>query len=264
MKHMTHILLCLLSAFSVVPAAKAQEVLFTTHWQDHEYQPYRLEHQEYTRDGNDTLSFESFSFVCDVLIEDSLPKHYSLSWRMHDFSLQTDHYLSRQWFQSLYEFRLDYTTDKIGVLERLLNADEFDRALDESVDAFFRTYPGETLLADRERLYALRDNLERFVLSSVQQYHQAYGLAYRLGEVLEMPAEVELGSTVQPAKVYKKLEAADTQTATLVTATVLDSIPGQENTGAWMMHLPSGWVVCSYDNREINNQGEYSEIRLLE
>lgn len=280
---------------------KGQEAIFNAHWVKKEYQPYRLFYTDYTMQNGDTVAFENLRARVDVLVLDSLSKGYRLQWKLHDFEVETDHYMSRQWITTLRKFELNYKTTVEGLITEVTDAEAFDKALDRTIDVFFKNYKGETLLSDRERLYLLRNSLESCILSMIQQFHQAHGMGYSLGEVVEVPTNVELSLTNKSinAVVFKKLEALDDDLATLVTATVLDTaevnsavrtylvpvlqtdtLPSgkeqqefvtptfrQENSGALMMHLPTGWPVFLYDCREVaygkQTTGEYMEMQLL-
>ena len=292
--------LCLCGPVSAQKAA-APEAIFNAHWIKQEYQPYRLMTRHYVIENGDTVSVERISCRCDVQVTDSLSKRYALKWQMYAFRVETDHHLSRQWVHSLGRFQLNYTTSPEGIINEVSDAAELDRAFDRSVDSFFKNYHGETLIEDRERLYALREHLETTLLSGVQQFHQAHGMGYTLGEVVSVPSEVELSLSHKavPATVYKKLERLEDGVATLVTATVLDSVAlqtavrnylvpalqvdttarltrpdfllpsyRQENSGALMMHLPTGWPLFIFDCREITEkrrtEGDYMEIKMME
>lgn len=296
----------LVCAIAIVFSVSGQEAIFNAHWVKKEYQPYRLNYVDYTVENGDTVAVERLGLLVDVLVQDSLSKGYRLQWKLHDFEVETNHFMSRQWVTSLRKFELNYTTTLEGVIREMSDAEEFDKTLDRTIDIFFKNYKGETMLADRERLYLLRNNFENCILSMVQQFHQAHGMGYTSGEVVEVPSEVELSLTHKsiPAVIFKKLEKLDDGLATLVTATVLDtasvnnavrnylvpvlqadtlttatladgtaeavfSVPTfqQENSGALMMHLPTGWPVFFYDCREVTygktTTGEYMEMELL-
>ena len=275
---------CLCCGSLLLPA---QEAVFNAHWLRAEYQPYRLTHQTYVLESADTLSSERFSMQVNVVVTDSVPGSYRLRWRMSDFSVQTDSYLCRQWLEQLESSDFVYITDRFGQLRELPDWEQVGRWLDADMDGFVARYSGQTTAASRERLYQLRDEMVLALQEALQEFHQAYGMAYYLDEVVEVPTKVQLpfSPLEVDAVVYKKLEAWQDGVGTLVSATVLDTaqvnaaarrhwavadrIPRyrQEASGALLMHLATGWPVFTYACRELAEdkrlQGVYTDMTLV-
>lgn len=257
-------------------SAESEAVVFNAHWIRHEYQPYRLNRLVYTIDGRDTVSVERLWLSADVTVADSSSVGYRLSWRIHHLSVETDHYLSRQWADYIDHFEFDYPVSRQGALRESDLPLRLEALLNGETDRFFAQYGGKTTLESRERLYRLRDGLAEFLLSAVGQLHQAYGLGYVPGEVVPVPVKMAYGEKGQEvdAVVYKKLEACEEGVATLVSSTVMDTAqvnrllrqalePGaslptwqQEDLGALVIHLSSGWVLYSSRRREMR-EGRY-------
>ncbi len=254
----------------------AQEVVFNAHWLNKEYQRYFLTHQTYVLQKNDTTENEILNCQLDVLITDSTHQAYRIEWRLYDFKLQSKHYLNTRWVQSLKDFSLVYKVSPVGVLLEFNQEKDFHQALEKSIDLLFKHYEGLPALEARERLYAFAEELETFVYTSIQQFHQAYGRAYVLGEVMEVPDQIEQTQSKEMLEVmrFKKLESSRDDIATLVVATVPDTVLYTadstrlqwDNTGAIMMHIPTGWPVYSYDNQEFGidswKEGMLNEITL--
>lgn len=257
-------------------AAESEAVVLNAHWVRHEYQPYCLSRLVYTIDGRDTVSVERLWLRADVSVADSSSRGYRLSWRIHYLSVETDHYLSRQWADFVDHFEFDYPVSRQGVMTGSDLPKRLEALLNGEIDRFFAQYKGKTTLESRERLYRLRDGLAEFLLSAVGQLHQAYGLGYVVGEVVPVPVKMAYGDRGQEvdAVVYKKLESCKDGVATLVSSTVMDTAqvnrllrqalePGaslpvwqQEDLGALVMHLSSGWVLYSSRRREVR-EGRY-------
>lgn len=252
----------------------AQEAVFNAHWLKHEYQVYVLHYQSYSLQKGDTIDTESLRCSADVMVQDSSYRAYRMEWRFGDFQYQGKHYLSKRWLASLKDVRLSCQASPHGLLQEIKEPEALRRALDESIDELFKHYEGLPDLADRERLYRLREDVEAWLLSSLYHFYKNYGLAYRLGEVVQVPDKMALDLQAFEVTRYKKLENYADNIATLVTATLptttiyaKDSLPMQmENTSAMMMHIPSGWPVYTYDHLEYgvadNKEGILNEITL--
>ena len=99
----------------------------------------------------------------------------------------------------------------------------------------------------REKLYALRADVQAWILSSIVQFHSAYGLAYREGEVLEVPDKMAWDEHSEPMNVlhYKKLEDNSDGVATLVTATVpVDTLYAADSTILPFEQYKDASVIC--------------------
>lgn len=268
-------------AFGQEQTDSIKEAIFNAHWLKNELQTYRLKHESYVVEAGDTAKLEALRIKAEVYVQDSMSGAYTLKWRFGDFQIETDHYLSLQWFANIPSFELVYTTSRFGVLNEFTNIVEMKQHIQNYTDRFFADYPGRTTEESRAHLYRLSETFETFLLEIIHQYHQAYGMAYTMGEIVEVPTEVETPYSDTPIKasIRKKLSYIEAATAGLVTATLLDStqmhqalqtyllkqnrempVFRQENTGALVMHLPTGWVLYSFDTKEVlENKSIYGE-----
>lgn len=236
----------------------APEVIFNAHWLKGEYQMYELYSQSYLLQKEDTLEQESMRCMLDVVVKDSSYQHFQLEWRLYDFQYQGRHYLNSRWIQSLDELSVVCRTSPVGVLQEIREPEALRKTLDKSIDELFKHYDGLPTLEARETLYAFRAALEEWIFASVMQFYQLYGLAYRLGEVVEVPDQMGLEDKSFPVKRFKKLEYYEDGIATLVTATVPDTVFYTadstrlqiENSSAHMMHVSTGWPVYGYELME--------------
>lgn len=262
---------CLLLCFLGHPKAFSQEYVFNAHWLKHECQTYRLKHTQYTLYDGDTVALEVWTAKSEVLIEDSSTLGFKMHWRLSDFKIQTDHHLSKQWVARQKNFHLSYWVSPFGVIRQEPDFADFETQLDQAYDRFFPEYGAQTQQHSRDRLLELVQSWKQGLEEMVEQYHQAHGRAYRLGERIEMPVKVLAPVSGEPvdAVQYKKLQSVEQGVAGLVTATVVDTARTAcclQADGALMMHLPTGWPVYSYLCKEVSEGktvvGEISEFRL--
>lgn len=245
-------------------AQASSEVIFNARWFDKEYQRYELRCNSYALQREDTTEQETLVCQMDVIVKDSTYNAFFLEYAMSDFKWMGPHYLNTRWVNSLKDFRLSVKTSPVGVLQELQDTKAFSAALDKSIDDLFKHYGSLPELEAREKLYALRADVQAWILSSIVQFHSAYGLAYRKDEVLEVPDKMEWQDKQQAMNVihYKKLQDESEGVATLVTATVpvdtlyaADSTILQfEQTSAMMMHISTGWPVYTYRQLEFGTQ----------
>lgn len=245
------------------PLDANDEAIFNAHWMRQEYQPYTLSRQSYVLQSGDTTEMERLLCQADVLVCDSTYKAYRMQWRFSGLAWQGRHYLLSQWVASLKDFRVECETSPAGVLKAIDQAQTLREHIDASIDAFFAHLDRVPPLDERERLYVLGRQVEDWLLASVYQFYECYGLGYRLGQTVLVPDQIGWDGKTLPVTRYKKLESLQDGMATLLTATVPDTVLYTadstrlqlEQTSAMMMHLASGWPVYSYEQREYGISG---------
>ncbi|MDD2559758.1 MAG: hypothetical protein PHE04_03705 [Bacteroidales bacterium] len=267
------------------------DVLFKAAWLKNEAQSYLLEHRNYSLEQGDTTELETITLMADVNVQDSTGDRYVVVWSFYDFSMQSNHYPSVWLMQHIKDLKISCRTTPVGVLKEFPDLANFHKGLDEAVESAFASYQGLPSETSRARVYRLREDLESFLLMTINHVHQAYGLGYTPGEVVDVPDKMEtrFSETAIDAVVRKKLDNYDPETgvAGLVMATMLDSaqlnramqeytasrdlkqpIYRQENTAALVMHIPSGWLLYGFDKREVYQgkslYGEFFEITHLQ
>lgn len=265
-KRLSVIVLILLASRLCHPlmAQASSEVIFNARWLDKEYQRYELRCSSYALQREDTTEQETFVCQMDVIVKDSTYNAFFLEYALSDFKWMGPHYLNTRWVHSLKDFRIVVKASPVGVLQEIQDSKTFSEALDKSIDDLFKHYGSLPELEAREKLYALRADVQAWILSAIVQFHSAYGLAYREGEVLEVPDKMAWDEHSEPMNVlhYKKLEDNSDGVATLVTATVpVDTLYAAdstilpfEQTSAMMMHIPTGWPVYTYRQLEFGTQ----------
>lgn len=267
-----------------------ESVVFNAAWLKNEAQSYTLEYLHYSLSGKDTTELEKLSLQIEVLVQDSSSDYFVLEWHFHDFALQSNHYPSVWLMQHIQNLSLSCKTSPVGVLKEFKQLEDFRLSLDKAVDLAFASYQGLPSESSRARVYSLREELEALLIRVVYHMHQAYGLGYVLDEVIEVPDKMEVRFSDSPvdAIIRKKLDTYDPESgiAGLVMATMLDSaqlnqvmqqymssqdlqqpVYRQQNTSALVMHIPSGWVLYSFDKREVSKgkdlYAEFFEISHL-
>ncbi|MCK9300534.1 MAG: hypothetical protein M0P23_04060 [Bacteroidales bacterium] len=268
-------------------AGEKPDVLFMAAWLKNEEQSYMLEHKTYSLEQGDTSELETINLMADVSVQDSTAERYVLEWSFYEFSMQSNHYPSVWLMQHIKDLKISCRTTPAGVLKEFPDLEDFRKGLDQAVESAFSSYQGLPSEASRARVYRLREELEAFILMAINHIHQAYGLGYIPGEVVEVPDKMEtrFSETAIDAMIRKKLEHYDPESgvASLIMATMLDSaqlnramqeymashdlkqpVYRQENTAALVMHIPSGWLLYGFDKREIfqgkSLYGEFFEI----
>ena len=278
--------LCLVSS-TLLAAESDSSVVFKASFLKNELQSYSVSRALYTIQKGDTTSFERLRFKADVYVKDSTENYYLLSWKFSKFSINTGNHQLRELIALAKPVEISYRITKPGVLMEFLNGENISTCLEEALPKVLEQYAnkkGTEAQAEVASIYDMRETLETLMLKSINQFHQVYGLGYTLGEIVDVPTEVNSRFSSIPIKgiVRKKLTKIDSENhlAVLSTATFIDnkefqkafkeylhadSIPeasiNQENMGSIVMDLYTGWVLWTFDQREtISGNNVYGEI----
>ena len=266
-------------------------VIFKASFLKNELQSYQISRGLYTIKKADTTSFERIKFNADIYVKDSTENYYLLNWRFSKFSINTDDQQLTQLIALAKPVEISCRISKVGVFMEFLDGEKVSACLEEALPVVLAQFANKKSDADKAqvaRIYDLRETMETLMLRSIIQFHQVYGLGYKLDEVVDVPTEVNSRFSSTPIKgiIRKKLTKIDTENniAVLSTATFLDTkefqkafkeylhigaIPesslNQENMGSIVMDLSTGWVLWTFDQREtkVGNEkyGEQIEIQ---
>ncbi|HET9572009.1 MAG TPA: hypothetical protein VFP20_11450 [Bacteroidales bacterium] len=266
-------------------------VVFTAKFLKNEYQRYDVSKTIYTLNRKDTTDLLRVGFKAEVVVTDSLENAYILRWKISSYTINTnDSYLQKMMALAV-PVTISYRISKPGVFEEFISGTAATNCLEAALPIVLRSLKGlsdSTSKAEASKIYALRENVETLILGFMIQFHQFHGLGYTLGEVVDVPVEINSRFTSKPLPgiQHKKLTTIDTndQTAVMVYATELD-MNGyrqalsenlkmgldkvksfqQNNIGSFMMDLRTGWPLWSMDQREsiagLETYGEQLEIQ---
>jgi len=284
-------ILMVLFSIDLMSAESDSSVVFKASFLKNEQQNYEISRAIYTIQKVDTISFERLRFKVSVLVKDSTENNYSLSWKFSNFAINTDNQQLRQLIALAKPVEINYRISKPGVLLDFFNGENVSTCLEEAMPkvlAQFANQKGQEAKTEVARIYEMRETLETLMLRAIHQFHQVYGLGYRLGEIVDVPTEVLSRFSAYPIRgvIRKKLTSIDrsNQCAVLSMVTYLDKNDfekalkeylhldnlssaslNQENMGSFVMDLSTGWVIWSFDQREVKsgNQvyGELLEIK---
>lgn len=275
-----NIIVILFCMFSLPFMAMEQDssVVFKAAFLNKELQCYEITRTEYTLQKGDTTALQCIRFKVHVYVTDSTENYYILSWKFSDYSINTNDLDLKKMIALAKPVKISYRISKPGVLMEFLDWEDVNSCLDDALPKVLEPFLNKKN-SDSEskaavsRIYELRETMSTLMLQAVRQFHQAYGLGYKLGEVINVPTEVDSRFSSKPIKgvIRKKLTHIDreNQFAELTTVTFLDknelkkalsgylhtdTIPfsslDQENVGGLVMDLSTGWLIWSFDQRE--------------
>ena len=283
-------IVCLFS-LSAFAAESDSSVVFKASFLKNELQSYEISRTLYSLQKKDTTSYERICFRADVYVKDSTENYNVLLWRFSKFSINTDDQQLKQLIELAKPVEISCRISKPGVLMEFLDGEKVSTCLEEALPqvlAPFANQQGSIAHAQVARIYDMRETLETLMLRSVNLFLQVYGLGYTLGEIVDVPTEVNSQFTSKPIKgiTRKKLTKIDSDNhlAILSSATFLDnnelkralkeylhldSIPqgyfNQENMGSVVMDLATSWPLWTFEQRETktgdNKYGELVEIQ---
>lgn len=288
-----NILFLLFCACSLPFMAAEQDssVIFKAEFLKNELQSYEITRADYTLQKGDTTTLQRICLKVEVSVTDSTENYYILTWKFSDYSISTSDQELKKMIALAKPVEINYRISKQGVLMEFLNWKDVNACLEEALSKILEPYSnktGEEAKAEVARIYELRETLGTLMLQSVRQFHQVYGLGYKLGEIVDVPTEIDSRFSSTPIKgvIRKKLTHIDHENnfAELSTATILDknefekalseylhkdSIPSsslnQENIGGVVVDLSTGWLIWSFDQREAKAEksiyGEMIEIQ---
>jgi hypothetical protein len=252
-------------------------VVFKAFFLQHEMQCYEVAQTMYTMVGKDTTDLNRICFQGDVYVTDSTESGYILNWKIYNYSINTGDASLQKLIALAKPIEVSYRISKPGVLTDFLTGEHVTTCLEAALPVVLAPYLNRKdadARAEVSRIYDLRENMETLLLRFIVQFHQVYGLGYKLGEVVSVPTEVNSRFSSSPIKAttFKKLVKydLDNHVAVLSTATNMDkqeflkaiteytkadsvslSSLNQTNMGSIVMDLNTGWVVWSFDQREV-------------
>lgn len=263
-------------SLAIWAAESDSSVVFKSSFLKHEMQTYEISRTLYNVQKGDTTFLEKVRFMADVYVEDSTENYFLLTWKFSKFSINTSNMKLRMLLSLAKPVEVSYRISKPGVLMEFLNGENVSKCLEDAlpkVIAQFADKKGKQMEAEVAGIYDMREALETLMLRSITQFHQAYGLGYKLDEVVDVPAVLPARFSSKPiqAVVRKKLTRIDAEnnvavlsTATffnqsefrktmksyLKTDTISDDSMEQKNMGSIVLDLSTGWVLWSFDQHE--------------
>jgi len=287
------LLFCMVSSVSMA-SLQDSTVVFKASFLKNELQRYSISRSIYTMLKADTTSLERIRFKADVYVQDSTENYYLLNWRFSNFAINTGNVQLKELIALAKPVEINYRITKPGVFADFINGEKVSTCLEDALPkvlAQFAGKKGKEVQAAVASIYDMRETIETLMLRSITQFHQAYGLGYKLDEVVDVPTEMTSRFSANPIKgiIRKKLTKIDTENnlAVLSTATFLDktelrksfkesikldTVPetsiDQQNMGGIVIDLSTGWVLWTFDQRETKVAnlvyGELLEIKHID
>lgn len=280
--------------FFVVPV-HAEEAdlsfIFKAGFIRHELQDYNLSLSTYTIKEGDTTALETIKSKVEVSIKDSAANQFIISWKFSDFQVNTANWQIKDLVYLAKPIEITYRTSHEGILWEILDWKSISFCLEDGIKKVVENYSGKkdsASTAEIKKIFAFKESFESMMLRSVRMFHQAYGLGYDVGKIVDVPSEVIglVSGNAIPAIVKKKLVSADRQSgiAVLSTATIPDrnalkqafeklypgvnvpvSLTGITLTGGLVSDISTGWVLYTFEQREENSnknaKGEILELK---
>lgn len=291
-KNIIGLFFCLITS-ALLAAESDSSVVFKASFLKNELQSYKISRTLYTLQKGDTTSFERIGFNADVYVKDSTENYYLITWKFYGFSINTTSSQLKQLIASAKPVEISCRISRPGVFIEFLNGEKVSTCLDEAMPKILEQFAGKKgkeVEAEAASIYDMRETIESLMLRAVNQFYQVYGLGYDLGKIVDVPTEVVSRFSPTPIQgmTRKKLTKIDLENhvAILSSATLLDnkglqkaiteylhldSLPEnsilQENMGGVVMDLSTGWLLWTFDQREIRAgntlYGENVEIEHL-
>ena len=293
MKLALYIILCFFLVFPVFAEDTDSSAIFRADFYKHEMQQYDIFLNTYRLASGDTVALEKVMMKADVYVADSSESQYIITWKFHDFSINTNSMQLQNLVGLAKPVSLTYRTSRPGVLNEFTDWEEISMSLADGMKEVLALYASRkdtTAEMEVKRIFAFRESFESLMLRSVRLFHQAYGLGYKLNEEVDVPSEI-IG-TVSPVPVNgiirKKLTNIDlaNHVAVLSTATIPDRTELEKTlsesyggsvpeymlnpiiTGALVSDLDTGWVLYTFEQHEVGpdkqKSGEMLEIQHIE
>jgi hypothetical protein len=280
--------------FFVVPV-HAEEAdtsfIFKAGFIKHELQDYNVSLSTYTIREGDTTALETVKSKVEINIKDSTAGQFIISWKFSDFQINTANWHIKDLVSMAKPVTITYRASREGILWEILDWKSISYCLEDGMKKVVENYTGRndsTAKAELKKIFAFKESLESMMLRSVRMFHQAYGLGYDVGKIVDVPSEI-IGVVSQnaiPAIIKKKLVTVDRQKgiAVLSTATLPDrnaltqdfekQYPGVKIpssliemtiTGGLISDISTSWVLYTFEQREENSNknanGEILELK---
>lgn len=255
---------------------KGASALFKAGFLNHEMQSYVGELTDYELAKGDTAWLEKLSFKADAYVVDSTTAGYVMRWCFHDFAISSDSRLLYRLVLTAKPVTVTCSVSPVGVLQEFLHWESLSTCLDEG---FRELLPEYALRSDSaaqkeiQRSYALRSNIEGSLLRVIRLFHQLHGYGYTVGEVVEVPAELDIAGVSEKVSGIIRKELVQLDEKGGIAAVSMVSLPDpavlkralektyhpgtvppkmleQKIAGSTVFDLKTGWVLLTFEQLE--------------
>lgn len=211
------ILLFLLSAnlFSQINIADST-VQVIAYWDNGEKQDYTVIKTKTKLENGDTISIDSVRYEVELSVVDSTANSYTMQWVYKDVFSDNKNPFIVKTMKTVKGLKVLYKTDERGVYEGILNWEEINQYMQNQYDLFrdlVKNAPDLVEIIDKaQALYANKAVLESSGFKEIKQFHNFYGGAFKLNEIVEAEMEIPTPLSDKPMQTDVSVILSDIDT----------------------------------------------------
>ncbi len=265
-----------------------------------EKQTFSIIHETIKLKGLDTTTYESAKYELDVWVKDSTDKSYTLVFKYKNLSTESDNQILQKLLKLNENMEIVVKTNEMGVFEEITNFEEVKQFTDSAISMLeesFKDHPKiNEIISHIRSSFTSKEAIESISIKDIKQILFFNGSKYTLNENIKDKIKINnnLDGTPIDIDIETKLFALDTasNSGTLsyfqntdskqLTATTLKylkklakemKLPEPKKSDiktltstdrlASNIHGPSGWVLYSYNTKEVTSS-DITSIETIE
>lgn len=166
------------------------------YWDKGEKQDYTIIKTRTKIENGDTTSVESVRYEVELSVVDSTANSYTMQWIYKDVISDNKNPFVAHANKTVKGLKILYSTDEMGVYKEILNWEEINQYMQKQYDLYRDLVKSDPEMVDfvnkSQAIYANKSLLEASGFKEIKQFHNFYGGAFKLGEIVK--AEVETSS----------------------------------------------------------------------
>lgn len=163
------------------------------YWDNGEKQDYTIIKTKTKLENGDTISIDSVRYEVELSVVDSTANSYTMQWVYKDVFSDNKNPFIVKTMKTVKGLKVLYKTDEMGIYKEILNWEEINQYMQKQYDLFrdlVKNAPDLVEIIDKaQAIYANKAVLESSGFKEIKQFHNFYGGAFKLDEIIE--AEME-------------------------------------------------------------------------
>ncbi|MDO5664520.1 MAG: hypothetical protein Q4G63_04575 [Bacteroidia bacterium] len=172
------------------------------YWDLGEKQDYTVIKSKTKVVNGDTISIDSVRYDVELLVVDSTANSYTMQWIYKDVFSDNKNPFVVQTAKTVKGLKILYKTDEMGVFESVMNWEEINEYIQKQYDSFrdiLKNYPEMVEIVNKtQAIFANKNVLESSGIKEIKQFHNFYGGAFKLDEIVEAQMETPTPFSEEP------------------------------------------------------------------
>lgn len=166
-----------------------------SYWSIGEKQNYTMSLQKIKLKGTDTTENVLMTYDVEITVIDSIENSYFVEWFYKNHKTNSTNEIVKKITELSEDIKVVIETDELGAIKGVKNWKEVSEYMKKSIQLVkdeFKNVPQIVQMFNQvESMYATKEGIEAVAIQDAQQFHTFHGGKYLLGEVLEIPLQVQ-------------------------------------------------------------------------